>query len=439
MGLGMRQAAIWLALAVFGSFLLLMALRASPAAACKGDGPCDSPTTKVHCPAMTLGSSATYSAQFTGIPKDGRNLKYTIKNASTGQVYDEAHPICANNTMSVSAQRISGGTTDEYKVDYTLTSNGASNPAEEHDVIVTADWDRESDLGAIKVLLGGERDVNAEEEVTIALTIHNYGPAPTNGVLLVDKGSAFSIKQFEVTGIDQVAGPKPTVEPGLVSDDKSESKSIKGQWGVIQPGEDVTILVHVRVKVGFKEVGDVLEVKHRSDSKRVEPSPDPHPNEDFLKFKVRSAPDSKIKAAGAGGANGTATPAKPALEVVRPGLGIEPLIARLKKVQVAILRLGGGKALQGGLPEKPTRKAGGCKWLANKGGRKFTGRKRSAAGICDSPVWIDATGTSRWSLDLVRSLPTGKYVVYSRAVGSNGVAESEFTAKDGNRKAILVH
>ena len=44
---------------------------------------------------------------------------------------------------------------------------------------------------------------------------------------------------------------------------------------MIQPGEEVTILVHVRVKVGFKEVGDLLEVKHRSDSKRVEPIPPP--------------------------------------------------------------------------------------------------------------------------------------------------------------------
>ena len=76
---------------------------------------------------------------------------------------------------------------------------------------MTTDWDRESDLGADKVLLGGVGDVDAEEEITIALTIHNYGPAPTNGVLLNDKGSAFSIRQFEVTGIDQVAGPKPTV------------------------------------------------------------------------------------------------------------------------------------------------------------------------------------------------------------------------------------
>jgi hypothetical protein len=433
----MRQLAVSTALAVLAVFAA-MALHPASAAACKGDGPCNSAIEKVQCPATPAGSTGAGFATF-NIPKDARTVVYHIKDAVSGIEYGPAAPICLGTTMEVAAKREAGATEDTFRVDYTLKSDGTSNPAEEHDVIVTADWVRESDLGATKVLLGGERDVNAEEEITIALTIHNYGPAPTNGVLLADKGLAFSNEQFKVTGIDQVAGPKPTVEPGLVKDEKSESKSIKAQWGVIQPGEDVTILVHVRVKAGFREAGDVLEVKHRSDSKRVEPTPDPHLNEAFLKFKVRSAPDSKITAAGAGGAGGAATPAKPALEVMRPGLGIEPLVARLKKVQVAIFRLGGGKALKGGLPEKPTRKAGGCKWLANKGGRKFTGRKRSAAGVCDSPVWIDATGTSRWSLDLVRSLPTGKYVVYSRAVGSNGVAESEFTAKDGNRKAIFVH
>ena len=127
------------------------------------------------------------------------------------------------------------------------------------------------------------------------------------------------------------------------------------------------------------------------------------------------------------------------LEVVRPGLEIEPLTARLKKVQVAILRLGGGKPLDGGLPEEPTKKSGGCKWLANRGGRKLVGRRRSEHGACDSPVWIGAKGTTHWRLALRHPLPSGRYVVYSRAVGSNGVAESEFTAKDGNRKAIFVH
>jgi hypothetical protein len=445
--LGTRQAAFFFAVAVLGAFALLLALHADPAAACKRDSPCVSPVEKVLCPEKAKGSTGTGVATF-NVPKGTRRRSWVIKDATTGKTYafsENEFPegsICAGTKLETKSEVIPGATEDTYKVTYTLTSDGSADPLEQHDVVVEANWELESDLEVEKHLLAGEGSIDAEEERTFAITIRNHGPNPTNGFSLGDAVTD-SKRQIlrAIAGVEQVAGPK------AAKLDVGPEGTVAGEWGEVQSGAEITVLVRVRVDKAAAADYNFADVEHNRHSGRLDPGDeqgrgDLHANEDIVKFEVKPAPDSKIGGAGAGGASGSATPPREPLEVLRPALvGFETLLARpkVKKVQVAILRLGGGKALQGGLPETPTRKAGGCKWLANAGGRTFKGRKRSTKGVCDSPVWINAAGTSRWSLHLAHSLPPGKYVVYSRAVGSNGVPEGEFSAKDGNRQPIFVH
>jgi Domain of unknown function DUF11 len=434
-----------LAVALF--FALLLAFRSTPASACGGDGPCASPIEKVLCPSKPAGSSGTGVATF-NIPKDARNIEWVIRDAITGKAYDfygsevPNVPICADTTMVTKTERIPGATEDTLKVTYTLTSDGNSDENEAHDVVVVAEWDREADLEVTKLLLGGaDETIGAEEERTFAVTVHNHGPAPTNGFDLTDNLIGKGLTPGNVTGAEQVAGPKAT-KPVSVD----ENGIVYGEWAKLEPGEEVTVLVRVR----FSQVGDFLNeatVEHSSRSHRIEPGGeyrkdlDPHGNTDVVKFTVKPAPDSRIGAARADGVSGTAKgPAKAAGTTKR--LGPPALFSKagsVRKVKVAILRLGGGKPLDGGLPEAPTRSPGSCKWLGSRNGRAFKTRLRSTGGVCDSPVWLGARGTTSWSLSLKNALPPGRYVVYSRAVGANGVAESVFTAKDGNRKPLFVH
>jgi hypothetical protein len=443
-----ERIALWGVLAVAFSFVLLLAFRSTPASACGGDGPCGSPMEKVLCPAKPAGSSGTGVATF-NIPKDARNIEWVIRDAITGHAYDfygsevPNIPICSGTTMVTKTERIPGATEDTLKVTYTLTSDGSSDESEAHDVVVIANWDREADLEVTKLLLGGtdETIFGAEEERTFAVTVHNHGPAPTNGFDLVDNlgGDPAKVKGA-VIGAEQVAGPKAT-KPVSVD----ENGVVYGEWAKLEPGEEVTVLVRVRIS----QAGDFFNTataEHDSRSNRIEPGgdrtyEDRHGNTGFVKFKVAPAPDSRIGAARADGAHGTAKgPANGGGAAKR--LGPPALFSKtggVRKVKVAILRLGGGRPLDGGLPEAPTRSPGRCKWLAGRDGRTFKTRLRSTGGVCDSPVWLGARGTTRWSLSLKNALPPGRYVVYSRAVGSNGVAESVFTAKDGNRKPLFVH
>jgi hypothetical protein len=445
--LGTRQLAVFVAFAVLGSFALLLAVNADSAAACKRDSPCVSPVEKVLCPEKAKGSTGTGIAIF-NVPKGTRRLEWAIKDSATGHAYRdsfdefEKESICAGTTLAVTSKLTPGTTEDTYEVKYTLTSDGTADPLEAHDVVVEAQWELESDLEVEKHLLGGEGSIDAEEERTFAITIRNHGPNPTNGFSLGDAVTDSKRQVLRaITGVEQVAGPKASKL------DVGPEGTIFGEWGEVPSGGEITVLVRVRIPNAAAADFNIADVEHNRKSGRLDPGDeqgrgDLHANEDIVKFEVKPAPDSKIGGAGPSGAQGSATPPREPLEVMRPALaGIESLLARpkVKRVQVAILRLGGGKALQGGLPENPTGKAGGCKWLANRGARKFKGRKRSAKGVCDSPVWIAATGTSRWKLRLAHPLPTGRYVVYSRAVGSNGVPEAEFTAKDGNRKPTFAH
>jgi uncharacterized delta-60 repeat protein len=151
-------------------------------------------------------------------------------------------------------------------------------------------------------------------------------------------------------------------------------------------------------------------------------------------------PDPPAAPLGAGG--GTSSPPKPApeqkpqppharmkavprkLEAAKltgfAGTAAAPVGASILKVQIAVVRAAAGK---GG-------KAATCLQMVSAQGRfKTVGAE---PGKC--PLrWLDAKGTTRWSFALKTVLPGGRYVVYSRAVSSSGLAESAFSRGAGNR------
>jgi hypothetical protein len=104
--------------------------------------------------------------------------------------------------------------------------------------------------------------------------------------------------------------------------------------------------------------------------------------------------------AGAGGAGARASQARPPQ-------------ARIAKVEVAVARRTGST----------------CRWLRNARGR-FT------RGTCDAPVWLRAKGTARFSYRVIKRLPRGHYLVFSRATNRGGASEGRFTAERRNRKAL---
>lgn len=93
--------------------------------------------------------------------------------------------------------------------------------------------------------------------------------------------------------------------------------------------------------------------------------------------------------------------------------------ARLRLVEVAIRRLGGG-----------------CRWIGSRDG-ELRSVERSASGAC-APLWIRASGARRWELRLNRKLAKGRYQVLSRAVLTNGIPEARFTTKDRNKRSFRV-
>lgn len=52
--------------------------------------------------------------------------------------------------------------------------------------------------------------------------------------------------------------------------------------------------------------------------------------------------------------------------------------------------------------------------------------------------WLAAKGTARWSFKLKKNLAPGRYVVFARAVDSEGLAQSTFSRSAGNRYAFRV-
>src|SRR5438046_2328922 len=78
-------------------FLLLGLGRAPEKAFGCTTNPCSSGVTKVECPFPMTDGTGTASFD---VPH-GVTPSFEIKDADTGQVYDESHSICANTTMTV--------------------------------------------------------------------------------------------------------------------------------------------------------------------------------------------------------------------------------------------------------------------------------------------------------------------------------------------------
>jgi len=105
----------------------------------------------------------------------------------------------------------------------------------------------------------------------------------------------------------------------------------------------------------------------------------------------------------------------------------------IRLVQIALLRLTKGTRAVATF----ARAGAGCRWLSS--ARAAFSTRAATKGACDKPIWLRASGTSHWTFKLLRSLPAGSYVVYSRATDTAGVSEVLFTAKLRNRLAFSVH
>jgi hypothetical protein len=104
------------------------------------------------------------------------------------------------------------------------------------------------------------------------------------------------------------------------------------------------------------------------------------------------------------------------------------------RVDVLVVRLDGGAKLATAAKAKAKAKKT-CKRLASTGRLKSATIKR---GTCALSGFLKAKGTTSWKLTLKHKLPTGKYVITSRATDSAGHVESSFSAKAGNRLTLTV-
>lgn len=98
----------------------------------------------------------------------------------------------------------------------------------------------------------------------------------------------------------------------------------------------------------------------------------------------------------------------------------------VKRVDVALVRLADGAKIA----------SASCKRLTGRGvleALRLTRRKR-----CRLSGFLRASGTTRWSFTLKRSLAPGSYVLTSRATAKDGTVEHSFSARAGNRRAFRV-
>lgn len=70
--------------------------------------------------------------------------------------------------------------------------------------------------------------------------------------------------------------------------------------------------------------------------------------------------------------------------------------------------------------------------------RLSAGGKAGTAAKVKPGHWRTAKGTTKWTLKLKHPLAPGRYVVFSRAIDNQGLAESEFSRRNGNRRAFRV-
>lgn len=105
----------------------------------------------------------------------------------------------------------------------------------------------------------------------------------------------------------------------------------------------------------------------------------------------------------------------------------------IARVQIAVLKLvpGGARASARKAPKCLALKNAKAKFKAQKP-RGAKGKKRC------QPRWLTVKGKAKWGFKLKRNLPPGRYVVYARAIDTEGLAESSFSRRAGNRYAFRV-
>lgn len=67
-----------------------------------------------------------------------------------------------------------------------------------------------------------------------------------------------------------------------------------------------------------------------------------------------------------------------------------------------------------------------------------SGGKAGTSAAVKPKKWRTAKGTAKWTLKLKHPLAPGRYVVFSRAIDNQGLAETEFSRHNGNRRALRV-
>lgn len=100
----------------------------------------------------------------------------------------------------------------------------------------------------------------------------------------------------------------------------------------------------------------------------------------------------------------------------------------LKRVGIAVFRLDNGARAA------VRRRAPACRRLAANG---RLGKAKRTSAPCSAAGFLTASGTTRWTFNLIRALPKGRYVIVSRAFGAAG-AERHSSAKARNRRAFTV-
>ena len=116
------------------------------------------------------------------------------------------------------------------------------------------------------------------------------------------------------------------------------------------------------------------------------------------------------------------------LKVVR-GTASDPDGEELREVQVALIRL-----VPSGTAGRRVKAA--CVSMSKSGRFGRRGAVRSGAGCAKR--WLTARGTTKWAFKLPLPLPEGRYVVLSRAIDAQGLAENGFSRRDRSRYAFRV-
>ncbi len=100
----------------------------------------------------------------------------------------------------------------------------------------------------------------------------------------------------------------------------------------------------------------------------------------------------------------------------------------LQRVEIAVLRLDHGARAAGRRPRAA------CRRLSASGRLR---RAVPARAPCVAAGFLTASGTARWTFNLLRPLPKGRYVIVSRARDRSGI-EPRYSAELHNRRAFTV-